>query len=352
MLHFGALSRRGSHWFVRVHNDATGHYSWVTTGTGDKANAKLKRKALEDAEFHRAAYPDLHSVTFFAGVASWLTELSGRVRAVTLKKLRQYGDRWKAHFGDVELRTVNAAAIESYLSTRNVSNSSLNQERSLFKWFLHGWAMRHGYIESDPTAQIQRYPEAERKIRVVTDPQLGAALAEPPAGLIHDFVVVAIETGLRQGCLLKLEWKHVDLDAGWLHIPAELMKSNRDFSAPLSTRAIETFKKLRDRVTGRIFPYSADTLRRHWRRACKRAGLEDFHVHDLRRTFLTKCRQSGTPLEVAMVLSDHRDLATVLKCYRAVDDAELLRAVGREVGGDGREVSVVRSVGNREGRSG
>jgi hypothetical protein len=36
-------------------------------------------------------------------------------------------------------------------------------------------------------------------------------------------------------------------------------------------------------------------------------------------------------MEVAMALSDHRDLRTVLRCYRAIDPDELLRAVGREV---------------------
>lgn len=43
----------------------------------------------------------------------------------------------------------------------------------------------------------------------------------------------------------------------------------------------------------------------------------------------TAARQRGVPLEVAMHLSDHKDVATALKHYRAISPEELLKAVGR-----------------------
>lgn len=46
--------------------------------------------------------------------------------------------------------------------------------------------------------------------------------------------------------------------------------------------------------------------------------------------FLTQLRRRGVSLEVAMRLSDHRDLKTVVEAYRAVSDDELLEALGRK----------------------
>ena len=58
------------------------------------------------------------------------------------------------------------------------------------------------------------------------------------------------------------------------------------------------------------------------------AEISDLRPHDLRRSFVTRCRRKGIPMEVTMKLSDHRDLATVLKCYREIDSDEIEKWVG------------------------
>lgn len=353
MIHFGTLVRRGRHVFCRTHDDVTGKYSWHTTGTGDMALAKMWRRAAEEAEYKDLLAPNVKSTTLGPATAAWLAELTPRIREITMRKLKQVTRDWLSCFGDVELRTLDAAQVEGYLAAGELANSTRNQNRSYLKWFFHGWAMRHGFVEADVTAQVPQFPVEEKKIRAFPDLALSALLPHLSPRLIHDYVVVALQTGLRQRTLLQLRWEHVDLARGWLKIPAALMKSNRDFEAPLTSTAIDTLKGLRDRVEGRVFNLASETLRRHWLAALKRAGLPEFKLHDLRRTFLTNARRRGVPMEVAMALSDHRDLRVVLRCYRAVDEEELLRAVGREVGGYGSEVSVVRSAGGgREGRPG
>lgn len=80
---------------------------------------------------------------------------------------------------------------------------------------------------------------------------------------------------------------------------------------------------------GRVFPFCSSTMIRRWHEAREQAGFPGLRFHSLRKTFLTLARRRGVQLEVAMALSDHRDVRVALQVYRAVDDEELLRAVGR-----------------------
>ncbi len=45
-----------------------------------------------------------------------------------------------------------------------------------------------------------------------------------------------------------------------------------------------------------------------WKRACMKAGLDDFHYHDLRHTFCSNLIMSGSNLKEAKEMQGHKDL--------------------------------------------
>jgi integrase len=51
--------------------------------------------------------------------------------------------------------------------------------------------------------------------------------------------------------------------------------------------------------------------------------------HDLRRTFITRCRRAEIPMEITMALSDHKDVRTMLSVYRRVDECDTRQALAR-----------------------
>ena len=342
MLRYGTLVKRGKRWAVRIRDDETGHYSWRSTGTGDRHLAEMWRRGAEAREYERFAHPERREITLDAGLQLWIEELSSRLRPATLMKLESSRRTWLKAWGDASLRSLSSQRIEGYLGERPIANSTRNEERALLKWFFR-WALSRGYVDSDPTIAVSRWPVEVRAIRTIPVESLPGLLAHC-SPLIRAVVTVAVETGLRQQTLLSIDWEHVDLERGYLHIPAKFMKSNREFQAPLSPAALEALRGARTSVTGRVFPLSHDSVRRGFQRAAAKCGLRDLRFHDCRRTFLTNCRRRGVPMEVAMALSDHRDLKVVLACYRAIDSGELLQAVGRsEVPDGGDSMRVVRS---------
>jgi integrase len=141
-------------------------------------------------------------------------------------------------------------------------------------------------------------------------------------------IILALDSGMRRGEILKLRWNDIDLGNNTIRILASNTKSETERFAPLSERAKAELIGLREIVTGeRPFPYTH--INRSFATAKRFAGIEDLHFHDLRRTAITRWLQQGTPLAFVAKMVGHRSTATTMKFYTAVDDAMLRATSGR-----------------------
>ena len=119
----------------------------------------------------------------------------------------------------------------------------------------------------------------------------------------------------RRGELLGLEWRRVDLQAGLIHLEAEHTKSNRRRSVPMNAEArAAIMNRLRFRAqhcpdSRWVFCRKDGTriaaVKRSYAAACKDAGIEDFHVHDLRHTCAAWLVSAGVPLSEVRDLLGH-----------------------------------------------
>jgi integrase len=105
----------------------------------------------------------------------------------------------------------------------------------------------------------------------------------------------------------------VDWEARTLHIPCT--KNEEAIHVPLNDAAVAALKVVFERVTGkgRVFQTirTGDPLEnsRHWfEDAMVEAKLKNFHWHDLGRTFASRLRMKGAPLEDIADLLGHKSL--------------------------------------------
>ena len=141
---------------------------------------------------------------------------------------------------------------------------------------------------------------------------------------LRPLVELAIETAMRRGELLALRWEHVDLKQRTAHLPET--KNGGARTVPLSRRALAILKKLPHSPGGRVFPISAQAVQLAWGRACKRAGLDNLHFHDLRHEAASRLGEKlSNVLELAAV-TGHKDLRMLKRYYhpRAADLAKKL----------------------------
>lgn len=156
-----------------------------------------------------------------------------------------------------------------------------------------------------------------------------------PTPDLYVLVVLAIETAMRQGELLKLEWEHISLQRRIAHLPDTKNGSKRD--VPLSLKARDALIQLGARTKGKVFGYTANGLKSAWRIMLQRLEIKDLHFHDLRHEACSRLFELGTLdiMEIAAI-SGHKSLAmlkryTHLKASRLVKKLEGNKHRGQQV---------------------
>jgi len=115
---------------------------------------------------------------------------------------------------------------------------------------------------------------------------------------IRSVVTLALNTGMRRGEILDLQWEHVNFIARTIFIAKS--KTGRTRTIPMNDVVFEKLKALKQDAGTRDFVFSVsktgvniDSIKTGWRNACAAAGLVDLRFHDTRHTFATRLRANG-----------------------------------------------------------
>jgi integrase len=91
----------------------------------------------------------------------------------------------------------------------------------------------------------------------------------------------------------------VDLKTGHASVGADQSKNRSPIAVPLNATAQEVLRRQLGKHPERVFTFRGKPLgwanTKAWRNALKRAGIENFRWYDLRHTWASWHRQSGTP---------------------------------------------------------
>lgn len=154
----------------------------------------------------------------------------------------------------------------------------------------------------------------------------------------------ALETAMRQGEILSLDWRHVDLEKRTAHLPET--KNGTARTVPLSSAAVALIRpagSIQRLRKGKVFPTTASALkqsfsravaraRRHYEEDCATRGevpisgfLEDLHFHDLRHESISRLAERLQMHEL-MRVTGHKDTRMLARYYhpRAEDLAKKL----------------------------
>jgi integrase/recombinase XerD len=164
---------------------------------------------------------------------------------------------------------------------------------------LFSFAERSGWVPQNPILHLDKkaIPEAQPRTRFLSRDEYRRLLGVSGPHL-RPFIEMAVETGMRLEELLSLKWDQVDLERREVRLVRT--KTNRPRVVPLSQRAVAVLAAIGGPLgtSTYVFINSATgdryrKIRRAFRTACRRAGLEDVRFHDLRHTFASWAVQSG-----------------------------------------------------------
>lgn len=136
---------------------------------------------------------------------------------------------------------------------------------------------------------------------------------------VKPMVLLSLNTGIRRGELLALEWKNIDFSTATLSVRGDTTKSSLTRYVPLNSEALQTVKEWRKQNPGEglLFSNKNDmrfsNLRRAWHAILKQAGIENFRWHDMRHHFASRLVMASVDLNTVRELLGHSDIKMTLR---------------------------------------
>ena len=300
-----------------------------TKQEAEQVQAQIKR-AIFDDKYNRAAgnkdFTEFVDEVFLpwakASKKSWEDD-EERARPITEffkgKRLRDITPMLIEKFKELRLKTKTMYDRERSPATVNRELQVLSKVFSL--------AYDNGLVETNPMRRVHKLREAPGRERYLTDDE-EKRLFEVLSGRrahVRPIVVVALQTGMRQGEVLGLRWEHVDLDQKTIYVAHT--KTGRPRTIPMSRPVEVELRSLKQDASSdeHVFSHARTglkltTFRHAWEGACKEAKITGLRFHDLRHTFATRLRAKGVHEMDIMSLLGHTTLQMTSRYTHAMPE--------------------------------
>ena len=206
--------------------------------------------------------------------------------------------------------------LRNYLRRRKNAGaavSTVNKEMGLISRAARFMSEEWGHFIANP-AQGLKQREPEGRVRWLTQVQAQtlvdcAGRLGPRAAHLPDVITLALNTGMRKGELLGLEWVRVDFVNGLIYLEGADTKSGKRRAIPINGPARLALQTRQAVAGGGPLVFSGiQDVKRSFGHACRLAGIVNFRFHDLRHTFASWLVQAGVPLTEVRDLLGHASI--------------------------------------------
>jgi len=265
-------------------------------------------------------------------------ELKGRRKSHRLTVASDLRNHIAPFFAGKTLDLIRPEDVERYvaakrktLATKTIRNH-VNTMHSVFDL-----GLRKGWCQVNPVKLADRptIKKTETRIQFLDQAELEKLVAarypnDAFGSIEPTLYLTAAMTGLRQGELLGLRWRDVDLDVRKIRVVSPYVRGEfgdpksvgSGRSVPMADRVATALRELRERSlyardrdlvfchpeTGK--PLDRSKLVRRFRQALDRAGVHRITFHELRHTFGTRMAAAGTPMRTLQHWMGHADSKT------------------------------------------
>lgn len=280
---------------------------------GEIAEGKFldKRKELPPVKFHDFAKEYLDSVR--------VDRKPGSMRR-TISLMRSLDKE----FGSRLIQEITTWQIEKFKARRKdeVKPASVNREVALIK-HMYSKAILWKRCAENPAKPVKLLKGEVRRTRWLTTEEIGR-LIQVCHDRIRSIVIVALNSGMRQGEILPLRRDQVDWENGIITLTDT--KNQEVRNTPMNETVKKTLRSIEDRGP-LFFPGGLSALKKYFGKALKEAGIADFRFHDLRHTAASHLVMAGVDLNTVREILGQKNLAMTLRYSHLAPDYKA-RAVG------------------------
>lgn len=248
--------------------------------------------------------------------------------------------RKRSHKRDKELAArVNKAMGKKKLSeiTRlmltNFHMSLLNEDKLApatcdmhIRFLKHALALAvdWGMLDKNVASRFPMFNVDNRSNDFLTDAELQRFVQTVQASenkVIANLILFMLASGMRMTEAMSIKWSDLNMENRTISIPASNAKSRRLKTIPLSDMAAEAIQSVKRGESEFVWvnPKTGDrykNINKPFDVLRKKAGLPDFKIHGLRRTFATTLANRGTSINVIQQLLTHASPVTTDRYIR------------------------------------
>ena len=245
-------------------------------------------------------------------------------------------------FVGVEIKSIKRADVREFASEllKTVSPKTTRNYIGIMRAILE-LAIEYDEITDNVAEHISLPTHTKQDVEPFTAEEV-SRLIDVADGWFKRFLAISFYTGMRTGEVIGL--MHGDIDFDGMQIRVSRSIGRGKISTPKTVNGIRTvpmfsnvapyFKKqiansrslyLFNNKDGRHY-HGAESVRKHWVKACKDAGVEYRKIYTTRHTFITAMLKSGTVsiLELAQIVG-HANSEPIMKNYARFIKGEHLK---------------------------
>lgn len=255
-----------------------------------------------------------------------------RSETLILKALRE-------RFGDYQIDKLDQAAVAALrdeMLSKGRSGTTichyLNAISKVYQMLYDEWSLK----VINPATGIKRPKQNPPRIVRLSTEAVNALLASCNAAsepLLTPIVRLALTTAMRRGEILALDWKDIDTLRRRIYINTS--KNGLARCIPASAQALAVLQSMPKTQCSKVFPVAAESLRKHYERAVRRAQsawsdkannpFTNLTFHDLRHQALSQLSDDGLNVIELAEVSGHRTLSMLKRYTHPSLDAILMK---------------------------
>jgi integrase len=249
---------------------------------------------------------------------------------------------YENYFGDIYLRDITPKKIRRFLQDRlstptwfesDRSPASVNREFFILSRLLK-MAVIDEILDSNPCGKVSKLEEDNDRVRYLLDDEydrLMEALSKEGREQLKMIVLFALNTGMRRGEILSLQWSSADIVNGLIHVVNASArrcktKGRKSRTVGINPIVMDILKELKTTgpADGLIFKSPITgcqivEIKTAFKNAVKDAKLEDFRFHDCRHHFGTMLAMNDVDAHTIAALMGHADLKTSMRYVHIAD---------------------------------
>ena len=234
-------------------------------------------------------------------------------------------------FTDMTINTISENDIINFFNLlkkdRGIKQATINRYRSLLN-HIFNTAIKDKVVNHNPVKYIKRYKEKSRN-RVLSSNEIKALLqacSDSRNQELYYIVLVAIYTGMRYSNIVNM--KKSNISGNVYQLDGSETKSGKEQFIYLNQKLLNELNNYMQENSVDDCLFKTKRVKRSFKTALLKAGIENFRFHDLRRTFATTLLYNDVNIKTIQNMLGHSSLMMTER-YLANDSKKELDAINK-----------------------